>query len=115
MPYWSTRLDSGAMDPMEIQLQHLQHGECGDRDATALALGELHFDLGRLVPVLEHTHVSRQVNAIEVLWYHRSREAVELLVPMLASPHTLDKPMTRIWVPPGVPQFRGLRGPARGD
>ena len=64
----------------------------GDRDARDIAasrLRGLHFDPHLLVPVLQHPHVSRQVKAIEVLRYSRTRDAVELLVGMLASQHEL--------------------------
>ncbi len=73
---------------MDAAAQHIEALLTGDRrarDAAAAALRELHFEVERLVPVLEHPHVSRQIKAIEVLRRFRSRDAVELLVPMLAS------------------------------
>jgi hypothetical protein len=62
----------------------------GDRDARDRAFRDLRgrrFEADRLVPVLAHPHISRQVKAIELLRGHRTREAVALLVPFLASPN----------------------------
>lgn len=77
------------MDSVEIRIQRLLHGGRDERETALFALRELRFELARLAPVLQHPHVSRQVKAIEILRHHRRREAVALLVPMLASPHRL--------------------------
>ena len=74
---------------VEEHIAALLDGDRGARDTAAFELRALQFDPQLLVPVLEHPHVSRQVKAIEVLRYSRTRQAIELLVPMLGSQHDL--------------------------
>lgn len=74
---------------VEEHIAALLEGDRAARDIAARLLRGLRFDPLLLVPVLQHHHVSRQVKAIELLRYSRTREAVELLVGMLASSHEL--------------------------
>lgn len=73
------------MDVVEARIRDLLEGDRAARDRALADLRGRRFDITRLVPVLEHPHVSRQVKAIELLRWHPAREAVALLVPYLAS------------------------------
>ena len=70
-------------------IQLLLEGDRDERERAALLLRHRPFHVGLLVPVLEHPHVSRQVKAIEILRGAPSRDATELLLPMLASSNIL--------------------------
>ena len=74
---------------VEDDIQALLDGDRNARDLARFLLQHARFDPYLLAPVLAHPHVSRQVKAIEVLRYSRTRGAVELLVGALATTDAL--------------------------